>query len=253
MYKVIVKKLEAAANQIGIGKIKKKEKTEVELNDGVPPFKMRMMEDLHTDFKASLFVSQLRGFHSYAQYYYVAKSIASFINADGGTLYLGVDEHGYAEGVDRDVQFLGTKRAAVCRGPTSEDSTVEYGGTVGDYVRKIKELVKAYLGPETLKYIGDITAEVLNGRTIVKVPVKRAGVGYVAYVLKWRTGLEIFTYELYQRTTDGIKHLEQYPRDEFIRQKYSEELKLLLAAHENAASKSSKEELIAAIKEFIDR
>lgn len=205
-------------------------------------------ENMVTELKTSIFIAPDENIPGTKQYFQIAKTIAGFINAEGGTLWLGVADDGIAKGVEADLAILGGGSARSCRGPWSNDEGMSFGGTADQYILKLKELVKALLGPSAEKYIAGAQAAKVNGRIVVKVPVSKADVGYVAYVYKWLSRENKYSEELYQRVANGTSHLEGFARDKFIRDKCREEFSRQLAALEVRASGLTKGELVAALR-----
>lgn len=207
-------------------------------------------ENMVREFKASIFIYPDENIPGTKQYFQIAKTIAGFINAEGGTLWLGVDDGGTAVGVEPDLAILGGGSALPCRGPLDNDCGMEFRGTADQYILKLKELVKAYLGASAEKYISGAQASRVDGKIVVKVPVSKADVGYVAYVYKWLSRENRYSEELYQRVANGTSHLEGFARDKFIRDKCREEFAKQLNLLEKNANGLSKAELVEALKEM---
>lgn len=207
-------------------------------------------ENMVTELKTSVFIAPGESVPGVKQYFQIAKTIAGFINGAGGTLWLGVADDGKVKGVESDLAVLGGGSARPCRGPLSNDEGMSFGGTVDQYILKLKELVKAYLGPSAEKYIAGAQAARVEGKIVVKVPVTKAEPGYVAYVYKWHSTERKYSEEIYQRAANGTSHLDGFARDEFIRGKCREEFKKQLAALQNNAVGLTKSELVAALEEI---
>lgn len=65
-------------------------------------------EDLHTEFKSSLVYPAGGRLHPdlKAQTHVILKEVCGFLNAEGGTLYLGVNDEGVACGIEEDLPFF---------------------------------------------------------------------------------------------------------------------------------------------------
>ena len=209
-------------------------------------------ENMVTELKTSIFIAPGENMPGVKQYYQIAKTVAGFVNGAGGTLWLGVADDGKVKGVEGDLAVLGGGSARPCRGPLSNDDGMAFGGTADQYVLKLKELVKACLGPSAEKYIAGAQAAQVQGKIVVKVPVAKAEPGYVAYVYKWHPTEKRYSEEVYQRAANGTSHLEGFARDEFIRGKCREEFKKQLSALQSNAGGLTKAELVAALKEIQD-
>ena len=214
-------------------------------------------ENMKTELKTSIFFAAGEQTPGVRQYYKIAKTIAGFINGEGGVLWLGVEDGGAVKGIEQDLAVLGGGLAAPCRGPLSNDTGLTFGGTADQYILKLKELVKALIGPSAEKYIAGTQAATVDGKIVVKVPVTKADPGYYAYVYKWHPSSTTYTEDLYQRVANGTSSLEGFARDNFIKGKCREEfekqlrvLKDQLAALQQNAGGLSKTELMAALEEL---
>lgn len=214
-------------------------------------------ENMKTELKTSIFFAAEESIPGARQYYQIAKTIAGFINGEGGVLWLGVGDHGTVKGIEQDLAVLGGGSAIPCRGPLSNDEGLTYGGTADQYILKLKELVKALIGPSAEKYIAAAKAASVDGKIVVKVPVTKADPGYYAYVYKWHPGKKTYTEELYLRVANGTAHLKGFARDKFVREKCREEfekqlrvLKEQLGILQQSAGGLSKAELMTALTEL---
>ena len=207
-------------------------------------------ENMKTELKTSIFIAPGEAMPGTKQYFQIAKTIAGFINGEGGILWLGVKDDGSVGGVESDLAILGGGSARACKGPMSHDGGIVYGGTADKYILKLKELVKAYLGLSAEKYISGAQAAHVQGKIVVKVPVTKAESGYIAYVYKYLSTEKVYSEEIYQRAANGTSHLQGFARDEFIRGKCREEFAKQLSALENTAGGLSKEELISALRDM---
>lgn len=70
--------------------------------------RLNVQEDLHHEFKTSLIYPANGGMlpDENRQGEEIVKAIAAFLNTEGGTLYLGVDNGGYIRGLDNDFRYL---------------------------------------------------------------------------------------------------------------------------------------------------
>lgn len=68
------------------------------------------MENLHTEFKTSIvYPANSMRLDAPEQTKVILKVIASFLNTEGGTLYIGVSDEGYVRGLDNDLAFFGRR------------------------------------------------------------------------------------------------------------------------------------------------
>ena len=73
----------------------------------------------------------------------IAREIAAFMNADGGDLYLGVNNDGFVVGIDNDLKAL---NKAVINGAHGSDATYEYLPTKDGYRQKLENIACMMLG-----------------------------------------------------------------------------------------------------------
>lgn len=96
-------------------------------------------ENSKTEFKTSIvFSAKSKGLDPDLQIAEIAKEIAAFLNAEGGTLYIGVDDHGTLKGIADDMPHL------------NEGEDDEFNGTYkptpDGYELKLRNAVKRILG-----------------------------------------------------------------------------------------------------------
>lgn len=69
------------------------------------------IEDLHTEFKTStVYPANSMRVDVAAQTQVILKVICSFMNTEGGTLYIGVSDEGYVRGLESDLAFFGGRQ-----------------------------------------------------------------------------------------------------------------------------------------------
>lgn len=70
--------------------------------------RLTVSEDLYHEFKSSLIFPAGKSMiaNERQQGEVIVAAIAAFLNTDGGTLYLGVDDHGYPRGLAQDFRYL---------------------------------------------------------------------------------------------------------------------------------------------------
>lgn len=97
-------------------------------------------ENMVTELKTSIFFAPGETIPGVKQYYQIAKTIAGFVNGEGGVLWLGVDDDGQPKGVEGDLVVLGGGSARSCKGPLSNDEGMAFGGTADKYILKLNAL-----------------------------------------------------------------------------------------------------------------
>ena len=77
-----------------------------------------------------------------AQGFVIAKTVAALLNAEGGTLYIGVDNGGNITGLDADFRYL-------CRRPRGEYDVRE---SLDLYNLYLQRNLRQYLGGQAIQY-----------------------------------------------------------------------------------------------------
>ena len=97
------------------------------------------------EFKRSLVYRDVSNQPDSDQPFEVVKQIAAFMNADGGDLYIGVDDDGFVTGIDNDFPALG-KAALMMNEKT--DKNFLYPKNADGFLRKLANATIMYLGQE---------------------------------------------------------------------------------------------------------
>lgn len=115
------------------------------------------------------------------------KTIAAFLNADGGTLLIGVSDSGEVKGIARDLQFA-------------------RGNNTDGFEQKLRSLINDHFDPSPRGNV-DITFEELQEGTVCQVKVERSS-GPVAY-----------DNDFYIRDGNGTRKLEGRALTDWIQQR----------------------------------
>ena len=127
--------------------------------------KINAVEGQKVEFKTSAFYAPTERNPSLKQMRTIAETVASFMNAEGGVLLIGVKDDGTVVGIDADLDVLGLQPSSVALHlPQMDDSTFTYGASYDKYQLKLRNILKAFLGPNHMKYLGEIK--------FVKVPIR---------------------------------------------------------------------------------
>lgn len=92
-------------------KIRQKLYSRLKMNiDREPEVVAGGVEDLHTEFKTSIvYPANSMRLDAPEQTKVILKVIASFLNTEGGTLYIGVSDEGYVRGLEYDLAYFGRR------------------------------------------------------------------------------------------------------------------------------------------------
>lgn len=184
-------------------------------------------EDQHTEFKRSIFVDA-SGQCGYVQMQKIARTLAGFMNAKGGELYIGISDARHAVGMEKDLELLAAKgnRLDVCTVRYC-DAGATYRADEDSYGRKIRAIVKGYLGPEAAGLVGDIKIREFNGALVCQVRVNPCRKGRFVYLYRWeRKGMQDVEYtEICVRRGNETETLRGAQRDRFVQEHTLEQLR----------------------------
>jgi len=111
-------------------------------------------EGAKLEFKGSLGVDPKTGANNPKIAHAILKTVDAFLNTDGGTLLIGVDDNGQVTGVERDYASLGKKNA-------------------DGFQLRLRDLLHSHLNPPPLSGI-KVTFEALPEGTVCKVEITRS-------------------------------------------------------------------------------
>ncbi len=117
-------------------------------------------EDDQTEFKSSVvYIANAESKHIAdieAQTNVILKEICAFLNTKGGTLYIGVNDYGYAQGLDTDMQWF-------------EQHKNWHVANIDEYRQHVvNQLCRKW---PNLKDVFDVTFPTIKGRSVVKISV----------------------------------------------------------------------------------
>lgn len=129
----------------------------ITVNEAKKLEKVNVREGGKTEFKSSIFFSPASNMPDVKQMREIAASVAAFMNAEGGTLYIGIADDGMIRGIESDLDTLAYS-AEMVEIRTSQfcDTGFVYDGTTDKYQLKIRHLLQAFLSANHINYLGDI-------------------------------------------------------------------------------------------------
>ena len=179
--------------------------------------KIDVEEGLKVEFKSSLLFSP-DSTQPYIQQEAIAKTICAFINSEGGTLYLGVNDSGCPVGLASDMRQLSTNpRRFTTKGAYANDVGYTYRPTIDQLYLKFQKIIEAYLGKMALQYILDYDKKEDGSNVYLVIPVKPADKGDFIYFINHQGKAEIWI-----RTPGATRILTDKDRDDFIAAKAKE-------------------------------
>jgi hypothetical protein len=179
-------------------------------------------EDQKTEFKRSIFVDPETRGPGEKQMMTIAETLAAFMNADGGMLYVGVSDDIQIRGIESDLEILKEQSdSVVVHTERYNDETYAYGCGTDKYELKIRAIVKAYLSPNASSYLGSIIFGKERCKTICRIEAKKCKPDdFVYYYRRRDDGLEIA--EIPKRFGNLKRKLRGVERDEFVRNRTRE-------------------------------
>ena len=179
--------------------------------------KIEADEGLKVEFKSSLLFAPDNA-PTYIQQEAIARTICAFINSEGGTLYLGVNDGGYPVGLSTDMKELSANpRRFTTKGAFASDEGYSYRPNIEQLYLKFKKIIEAYLGKKGLQHILDYDKKEDGSNAYLVIPVKPADKGDFVYFINHQGKAEIWI-----RTPGATRILTDKDRDDFIAAKAKE-------------------------------
>ena len=177
-------------------------------------------EDQKTEFKRSIFISPETSAPGAKQMHVIAETLAAFMNAEGGMLYIGVNDVGQICGMEDDLTILATQASSVSvHTVRHDDSTYTYGGTPDKYELKIRSIVRAYLSSNANALVGQIATKPVNGKPVCRVVCKPCAPDEFVYSYRKYGPNKPEAAEIFLRIGNQKKNLQGVERDEFVRKR----------------------------------
>ena len=179
--------------------------------------KIEAEEGLKVEFKSSLIFAPDNA-PTYIQQEAIARTICAFINSEGGTLYLGVNDGGYPVGLSTDMKELSANpRRFTTKGAFATDEGYSYRPNIDQLYLKFQKIIEAYLGKKGLQHILDYDKKEDGSNVYLVIPVKPADKGDFIYFINHQGKAEIWI-----RTPGATRILTDKDRDDFIAAKAKE-------------------------------
>ena len=179
-----------------------------------------VQEDQKTEFKRSIFISPETHTPCAKQMHVIAETLAAFMNAEGGMLYIGVNDGGQISGMEDDLTILATQPSTVAvHTVRHDDTTFAYGATADKYELKIRSIVRAFLSPNANALVGQIVTKQVNGKSVCRVVCKPCAPDEFVYSYRKYAPNKPEVAEIFQRIGNQKKSLQGVERDEFVRKR----------------------------------
>ena len=177
-------------------------------------------EDQKTEFKTSIFVDPMTQKPGFRQMMTIAETLAAFMNAEGGMLYIGIGDDKSIHGIGDDLRVLASQSADVAlHSVRGNDESFTYGGTTDKYELKIRAIVKACLSANASEYLGAVNFAKMGSKTVCRIEAKPCRADdYVYAYCKYGPGKPEVA-EIFKRFGNQKRKLEGAERDEFVRER----------------------------------
>lgn len=190
----------------------------------------KLRENGHREYKTSFFVDS-NGYPGKSQMMVIATTLCGFMNAGGGTLWLGIRDDGEVAGIGRDLALLAQQPGTFeIRVPGKADVDFRYGGGTDGYERKLRRAVEAFLSENALFLIEEIDFPQYKGTTLCRIRVKGCKEGDVVYFNQFDKSSHSVREDIYLRNGNSTISLQGRRRDEYIREREQAKLNKWWAA-----------------------
>jgi len=182
--------------------------------------KVDVKEDQKTEFKTSIFIDAETNAPGITQMLKIAKTLAAFMNAEGGMLYVGVTDNKQIRGIADDLAILANSPASIAVHTVRfNDDGFTYGATEDKYELKLRAMAKAYLSSNAVNYIKSVLVRPMGGKPVCRIEVKPCKPDEFVYFFR-RYGLShVEVEDIYVRTGNQNTKLDGAARDEFVRKR----------------------------------
>ena len=216
--------------------------------------KINVVEDGKTEFKSSIFVAPGMNAPSMKQMREIAASIAAFMNAEGGCLYIGVSDDGTISGIEADLNIL-AHSADMVQITTSQfnDSGFIYDGSTDKYQLKIRHILQAFLSPNHRNYLGEIRfaqmGEVTR-RIVCRIEIRKCNDDDFVYFIS-KDKINGLVEEIVVRSGNRKIRLHGRARDEFVKERWAKSIFVQIAEMKAGSPSLSADALLSGIENLL--
>jgi len=219
---------------------------------------VEIKEDQKTEFKRSIFIDPETQTPGAKQMRTIAETIAAFMNAEGGMLYVGISDDKNIIGIDDDLNILANQAASVvARSPRANDDGYTYGATADKYELKIRAIVKAYLSANARDYLGSVLVRTMGTKDVCRIECKPCKPDEFVYAYRKYGPSKPEVAEIYVRTGNQKNKLEGEARDAFVRKRvnagFSAQLETVRMAAAQAGDTRGYAAVVESVKGLLDR
>lgn len=183
------------------------------------PERLNVIEGQKLEFKTSAFYEPGKHIPSFGQMQTIAKTVAGFMNSEGGELVIGIADDGTIKGIADDLEVLGTMSSSVAlRLPQMDDSTYVYKATYDHYQLKLQHVLQGYLSSNHVGLYSISFVTVGNSKTLCcKIDVKKCAEDDYVYCSVKYSSTKPAVEEIFIRNGNEKNPLFGRSRDEFVK------------------------------------
>ena len=217
----------------------------------------RPREGQKLEFKTTIFIDPKEETPGFRQMQTIAKSLAAFMNAVGGDLWVGVTDDGDTVGMGGDLAILANQTSLVAvRSPRYSDVGFTYDASEDHYELKIRALARAYLSPNAAECIDKVAFVKANGVLVCCIKVKPCKPDEVVYFYEFQPRDKTEVEQIYVRDGNHKIQLKGRARDEFVRRRveagFDRQLEALRASMEATGNGAQNNEaVVSAVRELL--
>jgi len=218
------------------------------------PEKINAVEGQKVEFKTSAFYAPGEQNPGFKQMRTIAETVAAFMNAEGGELFIGISDDGTIRGIDGDLDVLATMQSSVALTlPSMNDATFSYKANNDGYSRKLQHILQAFLSPNHAR-LYEISFGRL-GKTSQKlccrIKVKKCAEDDFVYCSEKYSPTKPVVDEIFVRIGCEKKMLLGKERDNFVRSRWEKSMFVKLAGMRADNPSVMTEELLEGIKKLV--
>jgi hypothetical protein len=129
-------------------------------------------EDQKTEFKTSIFIDAETNVPGVKHMVKIARTLAAFMNADGGMLDVGVSDDKQIRGIANDLAILkNTPESVALHNSHYNDVGFTYGETEDKYELKIRAIAHAFLSKNASACIKSVLVRPMGGKSVCRVEI----------------------------------------------------------------------------------
>ena len=215
-------------------------------------------EDLHTEFKTSIFIDAETQTPGIKQMLKIARTLAAFMNTEGGMLYVGVTDDKQIRGIAEDFAILAHSPDIVAIHNTHyNDEGFQYGASEDKYELKIRAIARAFLGSNAGAYIKSVLIRPMGGMPVCRIDVTPCKPDEFVYFFGRNTAMRTEEAQIYIRSGNHNKMLFGSERDEFVRKRiaaeFNAQMDAVRASVAAASAGTGYEAVMDSVRELIAR